>query len=293
MFFSWDICYINMELDKIQLITFNNQCEPFNILSIMPENKDGNLKKSPICKGTSFEPFSSIFFWCSSYSFLLRRSINHIVSAGLIWSVRGPESIAQNHFVCPMLAVCHIVFSISVLVQSGLVDSFFFFFGGGLKFFPFNWLVSIDLCWFEICCCTLCYTMSIMSSIDTSSQNAYGIVWSFWRKLLRSFLGVFIQLTIREDSGKRAMPFWKIVHLNVSVPVMHVVAGVAESKWFRSLGVLQISKIITDLWRGPFKHIQNLDYIVTWVKKTCHLGIVVCLQQPMTLWLWKLLLKLT
>ena len=185
-----------------------------------------------------------LIFWCSSYSFLLLRSINHVVSAGLIWSVRGPESIAQNHFVCPMLAVCHIVFSISVLVRTGLVDLFFFLGGGqggGGEIISIQ-LVSVDLCWFEICCYTLCYTMSIMSSIDTSSQNAYGIVWSFWRKLLRSFLGVFIPLTIREDSGKHAMPFWKIVHLNVSVPVMHVVAGVAESRWFRSLGSFKFQK---------------------------------------------------
>lgn len=163
------------------------------------------------------------------------------------------------------------------------LDLWTFFFlgggqGGGGEIISIQ-LVSVDLCWFEICCYTLCYTMSIMSSIDTSSQNAYGIVWSFWRKLLRSFLGVFIPLTIREDSGKHAMPFWKIVHLNVSVPVMHVVAGVAESRWFRSLGSFQT-------YSKPWLY-SDLG------EKTCHLGIVVCPQQPMILWLWKLLLKLT
>ena len=169
---------------------------------------------------------------------------------------------------------------------------FFFFLGGGeilsIQLISFNWFMLI---WNML--------LHIMLHHVNHEQHRYiqsKCIWHcliFLEKIVAQFSRCFYPAHNSRGFRQTCHAFLKNRSPQCQCSCDACCCRCCWIKMVQVTGVLQISKIITDLWRGPFKHIQNLDYIVTWVKKTCHLGIVVCLQQPMTLWLWKLLLKLT
>ena len=158
------------------------------------------------------------FFWCSSYSFLLLRSINH-VCLSRFWFWSGPRSgiYCTETISCALCwAVCHIVFFDKCL--GAKLDLWtFFFFGGGGAGAGGGEIISIQLVfsWFMLIwkyvVTHYVYTMSIMSSIDTSSQKCIWHCLIFLEKnCCAVFLGVFYPAhNSRGFQAKHAMPFWK------------------------------------------------------------------------------------